>query len=75
MDTMKVLFAEKGKVLTDGQTYGTAVYLAEDRAESDFYEITIEEYNRRMEEATEGNTEGEATTTDYLEALGMLGVK
>ena len=73
MDKMKVLFASKGMVLTDGQNYGTAVYLAEDRAESDFHEITIEEYNRRMQEATEGDSE--LTKADCLEALAMLGVE
>lgn len=71
MDTMKVLFASSGMVLTDGTHYGTAVYLAEDRAESDFYEITIEEYNRRIAEAEEG----ELTKADCLEALAMLGVE
>lgn len=75
MDKMKVIFAEKGKVLTDGEIYGTAIYLAEDRDESDFTEITIAEYNRRIEEATEGEAEGEATKADYIEALGLLGVK
>jgi hypothetical protein len=72
MDKMKVLFASSGMVLTDGTNYGTAIYLAEDRAESDFYEITIEEYNRRIAEPTE---EGELTKADCLEALAMLGVK
>jgi hypothetical protein len=68
MDKMKVLFADDGKILTDGEIYGTAIYLAEDRDESDFYEITLAEYEARMEE-------GEATEADYIEALGRLGVK
>jgi hypothetical protein len=73
MDTMKVIFASKGHVLTDGQTYGTAAYLPENRSESEFYEITIEEYEAIKKQLLEqeGN---EADIADMKAALEVLGV-
>ena len=48
---MKILiFADEGKVLTDGESYGTPVVLADDRNPDEFTEITIEEYEKRMAE-------------------------
>ena len=44
MKIRKVLYADKGKVLTDGTIYGTTISLAEDRSADDFYEISTEEY-------------------------------
>ena len=44
MKTRKVLYAENGKVLTNGEIYGTRIYLAEGQNADDFYEITTEEY-------------------------------
>lgn len=71
MDTMKVIFASKGHVLTDGQTYGTAAYLPENRSESEFYEITIEEYEAIKKQSQESN---EAEVADMKAALEVLGV-
>lgn len=51
--------AKKGYILTDGKgTYGTQIFLADGVDESDFYSITIAEYNAIMEsEATANESE------------------
>lgn len=45
----KVLYADEGKVLTNGEIHGKVIYLAEGLDESSFYEITEEEYNAMFE--------------------------
>ena len=49
MKTRKILYADEGKVLTDGEIYGTTIYLAEGRSAGEFYEISAEEYAAIME--------------------------
>ena len=44
----RVLTANDGMILTNGEVYGTKIYLAEGVDESAFYEITREEYEARM---------------------------
>lgn len=44
------LEAEEGKMLTDGNTYGSIIYLASNRSVNEFYEITITEYEKIMAE-------------------------
>ena len=44
MKTRKVIYADEGKVLTNGTIYGTKIYLAEGQNGEDFYEISAEEY-------------------------------
>ena len=39
-----ILYAEEGKVLTNGETYGKQIYLAEGVSADSFYEITEQEY-------------------------------
>jgi hypothetical protein len=42
--------ARAGMILTDGNTYGTEIFLAEGMSKDDFHEITLEEYNSILEE-------------------------
>lgn len=48
-----ILIANKGMVLTDGETYGKKIYLAEGESADKFYEITDEEYWEIMAESEE----------------------
>jgi hypothetical protein len=41
--------AHDGMILTDGNTYGTEIFLAEGMSKDDFHEITLEEYERILE--------------------------
>ena len=41
----KILYAKKGKILTNGITYGTEIALEVGLDGSDYYEITKEEYD------------------------------
>ena len=49
MKTRIVLFADKGKVLTNGETYGRVIYLAEGKEADAFYEITEKEYQEKLD--------------------------
>ena len=40
--------ADDGKILTDGNIYGSVIFLGADKSASDFYEITKEEYELAM---------------------------
>lgn len=44
MRTRVILYADEGKVLTDGEIYGKQINLAEGMAEDGFYEITEAEH-------------------------------
>ena len=44
MKKRTVLYAEEGKVLTDGNTYGKQIFLGDGKYEIDYHEITDAEY-------------------------------
>ena len=72
LEVRKVIEATEGHILTNGEIYGSTIYLAEGENGEDFYEITLEEYNSLMESGIDPQ---EATAEDYQAALQKLGVK
>lgn len=44
MATRRVINAEEGKILTNGEIYGKTIYLAEGVSEDEFHKITDAEY-------------------------------
>ena len=53
MKTRKIIYADEGKVLTNGEIYGKQIFLAEGVNEADFHEISEAEYEeiiRKQEE-------------------------
>lgn len=51
MNTLrKILKASEGKILTDGEIYGTTIFLAEGKNGEDFCEIDLEEYKKQNAE-------------------------
>lgn len=48
MDKRTVLYADEGKVLTNGSTYGKVIFLSCDADSSDYTEIAEEEYERKL---------------------------
>ena len=74
MEKLTALFASEGHILTDGEIYGTVIYLAEDRKEEEFHEITLEEYEEILK-AQEEPEPDDATVEDYQDALKKLGVE
>lgn len=55
MKVMTTIYADEGKILTDGEIYGTTISLANGLSEADFYEITTAEYEKIMAKELEEN--------------------
>lgn len=53
MKIRNVIYADDGKVLTNGEIYGKIIYLAEGADPTTFYEITYEEYATILEAQSE----------------------
>ena len=57
-----MLTADEGKILTNGEVYGSTIYLAEGADASAYYEITEEEYEAKQAEGmTEAGDMNECT--------------
>ena len=59
MKTRKIIYADDGKILTNGEIYGKQIFLADGVSEDDFYEISEEEYEvlNKAEVMADGNSE------------------
>lgn len=53
MKTRTILYADEGKILTNGEVYGRQIYLADGVLEEDFHEITEEEYKEVLKSKEE----------------------
>lgn len=61
MKILKTIYADDGKILTNGEIYGRQILLGEGISEEDFHEITEAEYEeilREQKEALPNETEG-----------------
>lgn len=45
IETLTILKASEGMMLTDGKEYGSIIHLGKGRREEEFYEITHKEYD------------------------------
>lgn len=50
MKIRKIIYADVGKILTNGEIYGKSIFLANGVSVSDFHEITEEEYKAILAE-------------------------
>ena len=64
---LRKIKANDGRVLTNGEVYGTVIYLGVNDSPDNWHEITEEEYRKILESE-------QATEEDYLKSLERLGV-
>lgn len=57
--TRIIINANEGKILTNGEIYGKQIFLADGVSESDFYEITEDEYHKIMDDEATPETDEE----------------
>lgn len=50
MKSRTILYADEGKILTNGEIYGKQILLADGISDLSFYEIDEEEYEQKMKE-------------------------
>lgn len=50
-----IIYADEGKILTNGETFGRIIGLAEGASADDYYEITEQEYEKTLKEQVDGN--------------------
>ena len=50
-----VLIASEGMLLTDGEIFGTKIFLAEGRKAEEFHEIRLEDYKKLKEQEGRDN--------------------
>lgn len=65
---MERLVANNGMVLTNGEAYGSVIFLGTGDSADNWYEITEAEYEALME------NDNPATEEDYQDALREMGV-
>ena len=53
MKTRLTIYADEGKILTNGEVYGRIIHLAVGVDASEFYEITEAEYQKMQEQSEE----------------------
>ena len=59
MTTRQIIYADEGKILTNGESYGAVVFLAQNESVENWYEIDKSEYEsilqQQQQEASEEN--------------------
>ena len=53
------IYANEGKILTNGEIYGKQIFLADGVSEEDFYEITDAEYDKIIADESISDTDDE----------------
>ena len=49
MKIRQIIYADEGKILTNGEVYGKIIYLADGASSEDYHEITEDEYAKIFE--------------------------
>ena len=58
MNIRKIIYADKGKILTNGTIYGKQIILADGESEADFHEITEAAYKKILKQIEEAAQNG-----------------